>query len=258
MQKVTAIVLTKNEEANIRGAIESCLFANEILVVDSYSTDGTVRIVRSFPKVTVVQRKFTDYSEQRNWAMDQASHEWVFFLDADEKMTPGLVEEIEGVLEKDPGCCAFRVHRENWFMGKKLQFLWQNDWPTRLLRKGKAEYTKLVHETAVVSGKVGRLHGHLVHDTYKGRGLEGYLAKMEEYTTLAAWERFSRSKTVGVYHFFLKPFFAFIRNYFFFRGVLDGRVGFIISCLSAWSSFLRGIKIWRMQCDETFKRRPRS
>lgn len=247
MNKITVLILTYNEEMHIAGAIESVLWADEILVVDSYSTDDTTRIAATYPAVKVLQHPFENHGKQRNWAIPQARHEWILVLDADERVQPPLQEEIQNKLkQKNTEDAAFSIGRINFFMGKEIRYSgWQNDRVIRLFRRDECRYSKLeVHEKIETSGKVGRLENKLIHYTF--RNLKHYLQKFDQYTTSSAYDRLKKTRRVTLYHLLVKPFFRFFKQYFIKLGFLDGKVGFILSAMASYSVFLRYLKSWRI------------
>lgn len=253
MNKVTAIVPTLNEETNIKDAIESCLFADEIIIVDSFSTDRTKDIALNYSKVKFLVNKFEGHGPQKNWAIDQATYDWIFILDADERTSDELVEEIKLELS-DPSASAYSVDRVNYFMDNKIQYVWSNDSVIRLFDKNLARYDdKFVHEKIVTSTEVKSLKNTLKHDTYSGKGLIFHLQKGDRYSTLSAKDKVSKVKKITAYHLVVKPLFGFIKRYIIKRGFLDGKVGFIISCFGAWNIFIRNVKIMRMHKGEEIK-----
>lgn len=254
MQKITAIIPTFNEEANIKGAIESCLFADEIIVVDSFSTDNTLKIAREFSQVKVLEHEYKYSAAQKNWAIPQAEHNWIFLLDADERTSSELIKEIQTILKDGTKYSAFWIGRKNYFMDQELNYVWKGDAVIRLFKRDECEYEdKHVHAEVITEGKISRLKHKLKHDTYFGKGLDSHLRKAERYTTWAARDRVNKIKKIGPYHLLVKPFGGFIKRYIVSGGILDGRAGFIISCMGAWNIFIRNIKIWRMHKGEEFK-----
>ena len=240
--KISALIPTFNEEHNIAEAIDSVSWADEILVVDSFSTDSTVEIAKN-KGAKVIQRTYEYSASQKNWAIPQASHDWVILIDADERVSLNLKNEIINVLKKELPYSAFWIKRQNHFMGKKIRFSgWQGDKVIRLFRKDKCQYEdKNVHEEMICKGRVGVLKEKLVHFTFKD--IHHYLEKWDRYTTWSANERFSKGERVNFYHFTVKPIFRFIRDYFLKFGFLDGLTGFIICILSGMSVFMRSLKI---------------
>ena len=249
MKKVTAIIPTFNEEAHIAAAIESVQWADEVLVVDSGSTDATVALARQY-EVTVLERPFDTHARQKNWAITQARHDWIFILDADERVPPAMQEEIKAVLSEPSEDIGYWVGRDNFFMDRQVRYSgWQFDKLIRLFHRQHCRYDdKQVHEEIIFSGPTGKLRHHLLHYTY--RGLAQYLEKWDRYTWLAAKERMGKHKPVTLWHLALKPPVRFLRHYLFYLGFLDGKVGFAISYLSAASVFMRNLKLWRMQEGE--------
>ncbi len=251
MQGVTAIIICKNESQNIASAIESVLWASEVLIVDSFSTDNTLEIAGKYP-VKILQHPFENYSVQRNWATDQAANNWILMLDADERITPELAREIPQLLQGTPTHHAYEIFRNNYFMGERVRFSgWQNDRVVRLFNREHCRYSaKSVHEELVVPGGKGKLKYKIIHYTYKD--LPHYLEKWDNYTWLSARDKAARTKKVTLFHLALKPMVRFLKQYFLKLGILDGKVGFTISCLAASSVFMRYLKIWRLK-EENFK-----
>lgn len=253
MNNVTAIIPTLNEETNIKDAIESCLFADEIIIVDSFSTDKTQEISLKYSKVKFLVNKFEGHGPQKNWAIDQATNDWVFILDADERTSDELIKEIKLELS-NPSANAYSIGRVNYFMDKKIQYVWSNDSVIRLFNRKVARYDdKFVHEKVVTSEKVKTLNNTLKHDTYFGKGLIFHLQKGDRYSTLSAKDKVNKIDQITMYHLLIKPFFGFIKRYILKRGFMDGKVGFIISCFGAWNIFIRNVKIMRMHKGEEIK-----
>jgi glycosyltransferase involved in cell wall biosynthesis len=254
MHKITAIIPTFNEEMNIKDAIESVLWCDEVIVVDSFSSDKTLDIVKSFPQVRLLQNKFEYFAQQKNWVIPQASHPWILLVDADERVTPELAEEIKTLLQKGTDQAAFWIRRQNFFMNKKINYSgWQSDKVIRLIKKDLCRYHDVrVHEEIKAQGEVGILKNKLLHYTY--RDLTSYLIKAERYTTWGALDRFPKfqksGKRIGLGYLVLRPTGRFLRHYFLRLGFLDGTHGFVISTLAAYNVFIRSVKLWRLQNGE--------
>lgn len=247
MPGVSAIIICKNEEKFIAGAIESLLWADEVLLVDSYSTDNTLQIARQYP-VRVLQRPFDNYSRQRNWAIEQAAQPWVLMLDADERIPADLQQELTQLLKGSPEQPAYKIRRKNFFMGREVRYSgWQNDAVVRLFDKSQCRYSdKQVHEELVVpGGNIGKLRHRMLHYTY--RNLPHFLDKWNQYSWLSAQDKAKKTGSVTLFHLAAKPLVRFLKQYFLKLGILDGRVGFIIAYLAASSVFMRYLKIWRLQ-----------
>lgn len=252
MEQISAIIPTFNEAHNIADAIHSCEFADEIIVVDSFSRDRTTDIVKSFDHVRLVQHEYVNSATQKNWIIPQATHDWIFLLDADERITTELAKEIKQAVTTTQHV-AYWIKRQNYFMDRKLSHIWSSDAVIRLFRKSDCRYQdKHVHAEIETNGSLGYLNNKLIHDTYKGKGLVGHLRKCERYTTWAALDRVNKIKKISMYHLLAKPLFAFLKRYIIQRGIFDGKQGFIIACLGAWNVFIRNVKIWRMHEGEKF------
>lgn len=197
MDRITAIIPTFNEEVHIKSAIESVLWCDEIIVVDSFSTDKTVEIVKSFPQVRLLQHEYEHSAAQKNWTIPQATHPWIFLLDADERPTPELVEEVKSVVKTGTKFSAFWIYRRNNFMGKRINYSgWQSDKVIRLFKKDECRYqNKHVHAEIETKGGVSILREKLIHYTYKD--LNSYLKKADRYTTWGAIDRFEKFQKQG-------------------------------------------------------------
>ena len=231
-KKITAIIPTYNEENNITEAIEQVNWADEVLVIDSYSTDKTVEIAKSM-NAKVIQRKFDNYSEQKNFAIEQAKYDWIFVLDADERITEDLKLELIDKLYNEGDEKAFWIPRENYFLNRKVRFSgWQNDKVIRLFNRKFAKYNgKLVHEEVYCQTKTGYLKSVLKHYTYKS--YSDYLNKIKKYSHLKALELFQKNIKPRFYYQFFKPYYRFVYHYFINFGFLDGKIGWTIAKINA-------------------------
>lgn len=272
---VSVIFTTYNEAPNIRAALESVApWAAEILVVDSFSTDGTVEILEQFGGIRLLQRAYFGPADQKNWAIPQANNEWILLMDADERATPSMRDEIAEILR---GSLELKMKNEklnnnlndnksikinklhidkllifdgywvgftHFFMAKKVRFSgWQNDKTIRFIHRDRCRYNaNRVHEEIVTESlAIGRLTAKFDHYTF--RNIEHFVQKQQRY---AAWSAIDHDKKTGritAFHFVIKPFFRFFKHYFLKLGFLDGKIGFIIAAVAAWSVFLRYVKI---------------
>ncbi len=253
MEKLTAIVTAGNEEVHIEAVLKSVAFADEIIVLDSFSTDKTVELAR--PLATrILQREYDYPARQKNWVIPQATHQWVLLLDADERVTPELQREIEQLLTNGPEKKTYWIYRQNYFMGKKVRYSgWQNDKVIRLFNKNYSRYKDVrVHEEIETSGEIGFLKNKLDHFTY--RGLDHLFEKWDRYTTWGAHDRLPRTRKITAYHLALKPAWTFFNRYIIRLGILDGKVGFILACLNSYYVFNRSLKLWRLLKGEKLNR----
>lgn len=247
MIKLTAIIPTGNEIHNIEEVIASVDFADEILVVDSFSTDGTYE--KALELATKVIRRDYEYSaSQKNWAIPQAKHEWILLVDADERVTPELKSEIIEIL-KNPklDVVAYWIGRINHFMGKRVNYSgWRNDKVIRLFKRDFCKYQdKHVHAEVIANGKIDRLHHKLYHNTYIT--FDKYLEKMNRYAWWQAKDYDKKTGKLTAYHFVIKPFWGFFKHYIIQSGFRDGVVGLAIGYVQGYTVFMRYAKLWLLR-----------
>ncbi len=239
-QLLTALIITYNEERNIETAIADLDFADEIIVVDSYSTDRTAELIAAHKKVKVVQHPFENFSAQRNFAISLASHAWILFIDADERITAPLRTEIQNTLEQENSHTSYYFYRTFMFKNTPLGFSgWQTDKIIRLFKKEEAQYNpqKIVHEKLIVSGTTGKFKNKLIHYSYFD--YIGYKQKMIQYGKLKALEELKKGTKPNLFHYYIRPLYHFMYRYFIRLGALDGRKGIIICYLNAMSISVR-------------------
>lgn len=246
MAKLSVIIITKNESANIRACLESVAWADEIVVVDSASADGTLEIAREFTPQVHVHADWPGFGAQKNRALDYASKDWVLSLDADERVTPELRAEIEAVL-LNARADGYEIPRLSSFCGRFMRHSgWHPDYVLRLFRRGKARFSDaLVHESVQLQGSAARLRQPLLHYSY--RDFEDVLSKLNSYSSAASAMLQRRGKRGGLAQAILHGLWAFIRTYFLRAGFLDGREGFMLAVMNAENSYYRYIKLWLKQ-----------
>jgi glycosyltransferase involved in cell wall biosynthesis len=241
--KLTVTVITRDEAANIDACLAAVAWADERLVVDCGSTDGTPDLARA-RGARVIVRDWPGYSAQKNFAAEQAAHDWIYSLDADERVTPELAAEIQRVLSGDPSEAGFRGPRVTWYFGRWIRTTdWYPDYQLRLYHRGRARWKeRRVHESVEAAGPIGRLTHDLQHLPY--RSLSHHLQTMDRYTTLAAQAMHESGRRAGLGAVALHPPAAFLRNFVLRRGFLDGTPGFVISALNSYYVFLKFVKLW--------------
>ncbi|MEP2237937.1 MAG: glycosyltransferase family 2 protein [Maribacter sp.] len=247
-EQLTALVITYNEMGYIEKCIESVSFADEIIVVDSFSTDGTYEYLKEHPKVKVIQNPFENFTAQKSFALKQAKNDWVLFLDADEIVSDALQNEITETVSSDTEITAFWFYRQFMFKNEKLNFSgWQTDKNYRLFRKSKAVFSdcKIVHETLDVDGASGILKEKLTHYCYKN--YEDYKSKMLKYGRLKAIESFYKEKKFSYVMMILKTGWKFFNHYILRLGILDGKKGFTICYLNALGVLERYKELKRLE-----------
>ena len=221
---VTATIITFNEAANIQAALESLSWADEIIVVDSESTDDTVAIARRFTDRVIV-RPWPGYIAQKNFAAEQARHDWIFSLDADERVTPELAGEIKSRIAGSSNTAGYRVPRVTFHLGRWMRSTdWYPDYQLRLYDRRRARWAgRYVHESVKADGPVQDLRGELQHFAY--RDLAHHFQTMDRYTTLAARQMFEDGRRAGLLDLMVHPPAAFLRNYVLRGGFKDGVPG---------------------------------
>ena len=236
--KITATIITLNEERNIARAIESLRCADEILIVDSGSTDRTVELAQNLG-ARVVEAGWRGYAAQKNWAAEQASHDWILSLDADEALSEALEAELWNLKKSGPRRDGYTMPRLARYLGRWiLHSGWYPDRKVRLYDRRKAGWVgEFVHESVVVKGRVGHLESNLLHFTCES--LSEHLKTLDRYTTLAAQEIAARRMHVPLYRVIFDPGWTFFKAYVLQRGFLDGLEGLTIAYMAAFYTFLK-------------------
>lgn len=248
---ITAIIPCKDELPNIEACVNSLRgLVDEIIIADSGSTDGTLGLVKSFPDCRVIEREYVNPSDFKNWAIPHAKHKWILLLDADERVSTELFDEI-AIMKSSILCstsiAAYWIARSNYFMGKKIRYSgWQNDGVVRLFRRECRYELRQVHEEIDMSQiKIGRLTQSLIHHTY--RSFAHYLEKMQRYTTWGAQDVHQKGRPFRFTDLTIRPSFRFFRHYVLKRGFLDGKMGFLLASLASYSVFLKYAKLMELQ-----------
>ncbi len=246
MPKLSVTVITFNEAADIGDALASVAWADEIVVVDSQSTDATAAIARQYTN-RVVAREWPGYVDQKNYAASIASHDWILSLDADERVTPGLAVEIRAMLANTPEHAAYRMPRVTWHFGRWIRSTdWYPDYQVRLYDRRLAHWTgRYVHEAIAANGTVGQLRHELQHYAYRDIG--DHLDRLNRYTLYAARQMIESRRHAGLLQLAGHPPLAFLRNYVARGGFRDGIAGFIISVMNAFYVFLKFARLWELQ-----------
>jgi len=255
--RLSAIITTFNEEANIAGCIESLLWCDEILVVDSFSTDRTPEIVRGFAeKVRFFQRTYFGSASQKNWAMDQVAHEWILIFDADERCTPALQREIETLLAAGPDHEAYTIKRRVYFLDRVIRFSgWQHDRVVRLIRNGSARYpNRRVHADMVTRGAAPVLKSPMEH--YMADSLDEYVRRIEKYSFWGAAQKWREKRRAGFPEVFGRSIWRFFRTYIFQFGILDGMHGLVFCMLQAYGTYLKWALLWGWHINAARGRMP--
>ncbi|MCK4666092.1 glycosyltransferase family 2 protein [Candidatus Dependentiae bacterium] len=244
---VSIAIITQDEESNIRTCIESVDWGDEIIVIDGGSIDLTVEIAESLG-AKVIHNKWPGHIEQKNFAIEHCSNDWIFSIDADERVSERLKSEILNVFE-DPDTLpdAYFCPRKVFYLGKWISHSgWYPDYKIRLFKKSKAKWGgHNPHDKIILDGKAQKLKGDLLHYPYKN--LSDHLKRINSYTTIMAEGLFKEKKSSNIFKIIFNPYFRFLRAYILKLGFLDGFQGLMISILGAYYVFLKYLKLWELQ-----------
>lgn len=250
MASLSVLVITKNEERNIVECLRTVRWADEIVVVDGGSTDKTVVLAGTLtPKV--FERKWDGYGAAKNFGLTQCTSEWVLWLDADERVTEDLGDEIRSTIQSNPSANGFEVPRRANFLGTWINHSgWYPGYVCRLFRRGKGRFTEQkVHEKMEVEGTVGRLSSDLLH--YTDPTLAHYFEKFNRYTSLAAEEMYERGERFSIAQVVIRPPWVFFRMYVLRAGFLDGLAGLVLCLLSSFYVFTKYTKLWELSLNSS-------
>ena len=242
---LSAIVITRNEAANIRDCLAALSFAGEVIVVDNASTDATPELARAAGAQVQHTADWPGFGPQKNRALALASREWVLSIDADERVTPQLRDEILAIVQSaQPGADAWDMPRRSSYCGHSMAHSgWYPDRVVRLFRRGRARFSDdLVHERLLVEGPVGHLRSDLLHESF--RDFEAVLQKMDRYSTAGARRLLAQGRSASLGRAVASGLWAFIRTYLLQRGFLDGRMGFVLAVSNAEGTYYRYLKLW--------------
>jgi glycosyltransferase involved in cell wall biosynthesis len=245
--KLTVTVITRNEAANIEGALASVQWADEIVVVDSHSVDETVALAERHG-ARVALHEWAGYSAQRNYAAEVASNDWILALDADERVPPKLADEIQRIMREGTTLGGYRMPRVSYYLGRWIYGTdWYPDYQLRLYDRRVGRFNgKRVHESVeLAQGRPGTLKYGLQHYPY--RDISDHVTSIDHYTTLAAEEWYAEGRRTNPLEVAVHPPAAFIRNYLVRGGFLDRMPGFLISILNSYYVFLKVLKLWELQ-----------
>ena len=243
MIPVSVVVPTFNEEENLEDCLQSVAWADEVIVVDSFSTDRTLDIARRHG-VRILQREYVNSASQKNWAIPQTKNQWVMVVDADERVSPELRDEILSVMAGQPERSGYVIRRVNHFLGRRIRHGgWARDRVLRLWDKHRGRYQdKEVHAEVEVKGSVGELKHPLIHITF--RSWDSYLHKIDRYTSWGADEYLKSGRRATVLDLVFRPPMRFVKRYILQLGFLDGIPGLMITGIDTWVVFVKYARIW--------------
>ena len=240
-RKLSAIIPCFNEESNIEECIRSVLWADEILVVDSFSTDKTLEIARKYTD-RILQHEYINSAAQKNWTIPQASYDWVLIVDSDERVTPELCKEITALLARNPSKDGYWIRRKNFLFGKEIRHSgWGADSVLRLFRKDLGRYQEKRVHAEVELANTGMLGGYLEHISVSS--LTDWVNKINRYSSWKARDKYERGTVAPVIHMILRPPVRFFKDYILRLGILDGWRGFLIAAISSFAELIMAAKI---------------
>lgn len=247
---LSVVLIARNEEAHIERALKSASFAEEILVVDGGSTDQTVPLAEACG-ARVVQRPWTNFSEQRNFSLQQARKDWVLVLDADEAITAGLVDWLESFFrtgKQNSAPYGYKIKRTEFFLGRRVYgACWNPSFQDRFFLRTKANYIGEIHEYPVVEGGFIRAPENAAIEHNPQVTVESFLEKMNRYTSIEAFDRYQEGQRTSLPHLGVAFFATWWKNFFYYKGYRDGAYGFVICLMEAVSRTVRHIKLWQIQ-----------
>ncbi|MEI8054875.1 MAG: glycosyltransferase family 2 protein [bacterium] len=252
MQTISTIVITKNEEQNIAACLESALWTDEIIVLDSGSNDNTLAICKKYtPKVKTYTTDWPGFGKQKNRALALATSTWILSIDADERVTPELKQEILQKLN-NTNYAAYKIPRLNYFLGKQVKYCFNSDAPVRLIKKDGGKFSdEIIHEKLIVNGETGKLKNKLQHFSFGN--IEELINKINSYSTLGATKLHDTKKKTSYAKAFAHASWIFIKIYFLKLGLLDGWLGFIIAFSNFEGVFYRYVKLLEKNLRKSYR-----
>lgn len=239
---ISVTIITKNEQQNIERCLKSVQWADEIVVVDSYSTDMTLEIVQKF-RCKIIESDWLGFGPTKRMAVDAASYDWIFSIDADEQVGEQLKARILSML-KNPQLNGYRIKRVSYYLGKQVRYCgWDRDYQLRLFNRKFGNFNeKLVHESVNVEGEVGRIDAPIFHYTYPT--IQSHIDKMGRYSDLGTEQLIGKGKSSSIFMAVLRGITKFLKMYLLQRGFLDGKIGFVLCYNSAFGVYLKYLKLW--------------
>jgi len=244
--RLSVTVITKDEAPNISRCLESVRWSDEIVVVDSGSTDATIEICRAFP-CRVIQSEWRGFGPMKQYAVEQASNDWILSVDADEVVTTVLASSLSALMQSGPSSSAFRIRRRSYYLGKPIRFSgWQHDCPIRLFDRRLGTFNdRILHESVIVGGPVDTIRdGVLMHYPYPT--ISSHLVKMDRYSALAAQDLFAQGRSTCIPMAAARGMAKFIKMFVLRAGVLDGSAGFVLAVNSSFGVYLKYLRLWEL------------
>jgi glycosyltransferase involved in cell wall biosynthesis len=242
---ISLVVITLNEERNLARCLGSCSFADEVIVVDSFSSDQTVEVAKKLG-AKVIQQKWLGYGAQKNFANSHAKNDWILSLDADEALSPELATEIQNHAAKLNPKCAYRMPRLSFYLGRWIRHGgWYPDWQIRLFHKQHSSWDQNAIHEKLQAEQIVNLQNNLLHFVFKDKSHQ--VLANDRYSTLQAKKLFEQKVSFRMFKLIFKPIGKFIECYFLKLGFLDGMPGFLIAVSAGYSMFLKWSKLWELE-----------
>lgn len=243
-KKISAVIITRNEQHNIERCLKSLDWVDEIVVLDSGSTDKTKSICRQ-RGCRVITAPWINFGSNKQNAVDKATYDWILSIDADEEVSVSLKNRIKEILIES-NFSVYRVKRKTFYLNKLIRYCWKNDYPVKFFNRNQAKFnSQQIHETVTFSGEVGIIEQPLYHYSYPT--ISSHIIKMDRYSQISSEVMFKKGKKVNLFSVFLRFHLMFLKMFVLKRGFLDGKWGFILSFNSAYGVFLKYLKLWVSQ-----------
>ncbi len=239
---VSVTIITKNEQQNIERCLESVQWADEIVVFDNHSTDNTREICQKLG-CRIIETEWLGFGPVKRLAVDAASNDWIFSIDADEQVSDQLKARILNIM-KNPQLNGYRIKRVSYYLGKQIRHCgWDRDYQLRMFNRKFGNFNeKLVHESVNIAGKVGRIEESLYHYTYPT--IQSHIEKMTRYSKLGTDQLTEKGKSSSIFMALLRGLAKFLKMYLLQRGFLDGKIGFVLCYNSAFGVYLKYLQLW--------------
>ncbi len=244
MEKLSVSIITKNEESNIERCLDAVKWADEILVVDSGSTDKTLEICKKYG-CNIIETQWMGFGKTKKFAVDNAKYNWILSVDADEVVSTQLNVKIQSILS-NPEYNAYKIKRISYYLGKRIKYCgWQNDLPLRLFNRNYGNFNeKIIHEYVDTKEPIGIINECILHYTYQS--VNHHFNRMKNYAVLSAMEKYESNKYSSIIKAVFNAILKFVKMYFIKFGFLDGKHGFLLSLNSSAGIYLKYINLWEM------------
>ncbi len=254
MKPLSVVIITRNEERNIRACLDSVKWADEIVVVDSGSSDGTIAICREYG-CKIIEAEWKGFGANKAAGVQAAKNDWILSLDADERVTPELAQKIKEILASDHLADGYKIRFRTLYLGRQIRFSdWQNEYHLRLFNRRRGSFNDaILHESLNLNGRTEKIKAPIIHNSFPT--LAVHLQKIARYGQLAAEQKSAAGKKSGVCGAVLRGLFAFVRIYILKAGFLDGRMGFVLAINNGFAAYMKYLMLWEKQLNPNAERK---